>query len=465
MSFLVYILFFGILGIIIRGSAEKRFMAFFAGTVLFPNVCLFIANPSISPQHIILYLFLVVEFTKNPDEFKNCLFKNPLRFPMIIVATSYIGTALINGGIASKDMYYGVRDIVDTYGYILAAFITGKKFFSEKFASQIFKFVCICCFFGILEVAFYENYPYKFINLAFPKYNGLYDLNSSISLSQDWRFRTCFTTKHPTAFGTLLMTLFLFYLPFLKKSNLVDTKLTKPQIVFILSLLGINIILCGSRTALVCTIIGALLYFIDKLSPVLKIFLWGILILSSSLIFAFMVAKFANSQGSSLDFRMKQLAFSVMTIAQSPILGNGNKYTSQKIFQEDDNGAMRAQDSHGDDMGGLESVVFSLLIDRGFVGLFSYYFLLLWLLAIFYSNRQKLGKQIDAFEILIAGTMFLSLSGSIGNSSAFLFIILGLYLGNIQQRKEAELNDDDAFLEIPENTDNSRKISHDEFAK
>ena len=82
MSFLVYILFFGILGIIIRGSAEKRFMAFFAGTVLFPNVCLFIANPSISPQHIILYLFLVVEFTKNPDEFKNCLFKNPLRFPM-----------------------------------------------------------------------------------------------------------------------------------------------------------------------------------------------------------------------------------------------------------------------------------------------------------------------------------------------------------------------------------------------
>ncbi len=433
MSVLVYILFFAILWAIIYGDAQRRFMALFAGTLLFPNVCLFIKNPSISPQHIFLYTFILVEMLKTPDDLNKEIWYNPLRIPLFLTVFSYISTSIFNGGLLSIDMYYGVRDIIDTFGYLIAAYIIGKKISIDDFAKKIMPFIIICCIFGILESLLNANYPYKIINSAFPKYEGLYDLNGSVSLSQNWRLRSCFTTKHPTAFGTFLMTMFLFYLPYIRRQTI-----SHPKLWLTLALLGLNVFLCGSRTSLVCTIFGTILFIIDKFNVYLKIFTWGTLLFCSSIIMAFMISRFGAStgSGSSLDFRAKQLIFSIMTIEQSPIFGNGNKYASHNLFEEDDAGNKRAQDSSGDDMGGLESVVFTLLIDRGFVGLTTYYLLLAWLFVIFYASRNKYAPKNDTFIIVISGTFFLTLSGSIGNSSAFLFMIMGLQLGQLSQKKE-----------------------------
>ena len=433
MSILVFFLFFAILFVIIYGDEKKKFFALFAGTILFPNVCLFIQNPSISPQHLILYCYLLVEYFQEKADFKESIFKNPLIIPLTFISGSYICTALFNGGLLSVDMYYGVRDIIDTYGYLLAAYIFGKKFSKDDFAQQMFVFFCICCIFGIIEGLLNANYPYKIINSAFPKYNGLYDLQGSISLSQNWRIRTCFTTKHPTAFGTLLMSLFLFYLPYIKTDVI-----PKAKLLLILSLLGVNVILCGSRTALFCVIVGVLLYIIDKFNIILKIFVWGTLVFSLPVILAFMISQFQSTgSGSSIEFRTQQLIFSVMAIQESPVFGNGNKYASHNLFEEDEKkGSMRAHDESGQDMGGLESVVFTLLIDRGFTGLISYYLLLIWLLFIFHKNRFIENEKSHYNIILISGTFFLTLSGSIGNSSAFLYLLLGIHLGNIVQKKD-----------------------------
>ena len=444
MSFLVLFLFFAILWLICKGDSQKRFLAFFAGTLLFPNVCLFIKSPSISPQHIILYTFLFIECFQNRDEFSDGLFNNPLWIPLGLSVGSYICTALFNGGIFSIDMYYGVRDIVDTFGYLIAAYIVGKRSDIHEFAKDIFPFIVVCCLFGIMEGLLNANYPYKIINSAFPSYSGLYDLNTNISLSQNWRIRTCFTTKHPTAFGTFLATMFLFYFPYIKKDTIPHFK-----ILLILGLLGINIILCGSRTALFCTIIGIAAYFADRLSLIIKIITAGLILFSFTTILAVLASNFQSGRGhgSSLDFRYQQLIFSIVTIQNSPVWGNGNKYASHNLFVENEAGAMRAEDSSGQDMGGLESVVFTLLIDRGFVGLFSYYLLLFWIFCLFYSNRNKLSERNDAFIIVIAGTLFLTLSGSIGNSSAFLFMILGLQLGNLDREKELLQVEEDSETE------------------
>ena len=441
MSILVLLLFFGILGIIYYGDSQKRFMAFFAGTLLFPNVCLFVKNPSISPQHIILYTFLAIECLKNREEFLRGVFRNPLVIPLGLSVASYTCTALFNGGLLSIDMYYGVRDIVDTFGYLIAAYIVGKNNDIHEFAKSIYPFIVICCFFGIIEGLLNANYPYKFINSAFPHYNGLYNLNSDISLGQSWRIRTCFTTKHPTAFGTFLMTMFLFYLPYIKKKVIPFSKL-----LLILGLLAVNIVMCGSRTALFCTLIGVALYIADRFSILVKIATIGLIILSFTAILGVIADNFKGGQGrgSSIDLRTQQLIFSVLTIEKSPIWGNGNKYASHNLFEENDAGQMRVEDSSGTDMGGLESVVFTLLIDRGFVGLISYYLLLFWIFWLFYRYRNRFSERDDAFIIVGAGILFLTLSGSIGNSSAFLFSILGLQLGNFVQEKEKQEDEEDA---------------------
>lgn len=432
MSVAILLFFFGLLFTIIYSDSEKRFLTLVIGTIIFPNVALFTTNPSISPQHIILYVFFIVEFFKDRDNFNKSFFFNILTIPILLNIISYFFTALYNSGIASKDMYYGIRDAIDCLGYIYAAYLYARHVGINNLAFKLIPFVCIICACGIIEVMLNDNIPYRMVCAAFPHYNGSFDLNSKVSLIESWRLRTFFTTKHPTAFGMLLMSLFLFYLPYLKN----DTQERK-KILSVLILLSINLVLCGSRTALVCALLGVALMIFDRVGPFLKLIIAGIVIFSFSALFSFMVDNFQTShagKGSSLDFRERQLLFTMVSISNSPILGNGNKYTSHVIFAED----TRAQDNHGDDLGGLESVVFSLLIDRGFFGLFSYYLLLLWMFIILFKHR-KAPLISGGFALVAAGTVFVTLSGTIGNCSQFLFLLAGCQLGEIQKEKIEEL--------------------------
>lgn len=431
MSFVVLLFFFGLLIAIIYGDAEKRFLTLVIGTVLFPNVALFTTNPSISPQHIILYVYFVVEFFKNRENFNKSVFSNLLTIPIALNIISYVFTAVYNSGIASKDMYYGVRDSIDCLGYIYAAYICARQVDIKQFAIKLIPFIYVICICGIIEIMLSDNIPYRLVCGAFPHYNGSFDLNSKVSLIESWRLRTFFTTKHPTAFGMLLMTLFLFYLPYLKNKAFEHKK-----ILIALALLALNIFLCGSRTALICAVLGVALLIYDKMAPLMKILIAGMLIFSFSALFAIMLENFQTShagKGSSLDFREKQLLFTLVTISHSPIFGNGNKFTSHVIFAEE----TRAHNSSGEDLGGLESVVFSLLIDRGFFGLFSYYLLLLWMFILLFRHRKN-ALISSGFVLAVAGTAFVTLSGTIGNCSQFLFLLAGYQLGEINKDKLEE---------------------------
>lgn len=430
MSYVVLLFFFGLLAYMFLTDTQGRFLALIMGTVLFPTTALFIKNPSVSPQHIFLYAFFFIEFFKNRENFNKSIFSNLLIVPIIISAVSYIFTAIYNSGIASKDMYYGVRDIIDGFGYIYAAFICGRQVDVYAFAKKLIPFVLVICFFGVIEILLGDNYPYRIINAAFPYYEGSKDLNSSLSFVESWRFRTCFTTKHPTAFGTLLMSLFLFFSPYFKKKDP-----ERKKIILVLALLALNIVLCGSRTAMLCVVFGVGLFIYMKLKPMLKIIITGTIIFSFSAILAILIENFKTNTdhgGSSLDFRTSQLLFSVAAIYNSPIFGNGNKYTSHVIFADES----RASDSSGNDLGGLESIIFSLLIDRGFLGLFSYYLLLIWMFVLLFRYRDKLKGICGGYALMASGILFLTLSGTIGNSSSFLFLFTGVQLGYISKFKQ-----------------------------
>lgn len=430
MSIVVLLFFFGLLAYMILTDTQGRFLALIMGTVLFPTTALIIKNPSVSPQHIFLYTFFFIEFFKDRENFDKSIFNNLLIVPIGISIISYIFTAIYNSGIASKDMYYGIRDVIDCFGYIYAAFICGRKVDVYQFAQKLIPFVIVVCIFGVVEILLSDNYPYKIVNAAFPYYEGSQNLNATMNLTEHWRFRTCFTTKHPTAFGTLLMSMFLFYVPYFKKAGAEHKK-----IILTLVLIALNLFLCGSRTAMLCTALGVGLLIYMKLKPFMKILIAGVVIFSSSVLLAVLLQNFKTNTehgGSSLDFRTSQLLFSVASIYNSPILGNGNKYTSHVIFAEDS----RASDSSGNDLGGLESIVFSLLIDRGFFGLFSYYLLLIWMFVLLFHYREKLHRISGGFALIASGSLFLTLSGTIGNSSSFLFLFTGLQLGYISQYKQ-----------------------------
>ena len=430
MSIVVLLFFFGLLAYMFLTDTQGRFLALVMGTVLFPTTALIIKNPSVSPQHIFLYAFFFIEFFKDRGNFSKSIFNNLLIVPIGISVISYVFTAIYNSGIASKDMYYGIRDVIDCFGYIYAAFICGRQVDVYEFAKKLIPFTIVVCIFGIIEILLSDNYPYKIINAAFPYYEGSRDLNATMNLTEHWRFRTCFTTKHPTSFGTLLMSMFLFYAPYFKKVGVEHKK-----IILVLALLALNLFLCGSRTAMLCSAFGVGLYIYFKLKPFMKVLIAGVFIFSFSTMLAILLQNFKTNTehgGSSLDFRTSQLLFSVATIYNSPILGNGNKYTSHVIFAEDS----RASDSSGNDLGGLESIVFSLLIDRGFFGLFSYYLLLIWMFVLLFRYREKLHRISGGFALIASGSLFLTLSGTIGNSSSFLFLFTGLQLGYISQYKQ-----------------------------
>ncbi len=452
MSIVVLLFFFGLLAYMFLTDTQGRFLTLVMGTVLFPTTALFIKNPSISPQHIFLYAFFFIEFFKDRETFNKSVFGNLLLIPISISALSYIFTAIYNSGIASKDMYYGIRDVIDGFGYIYAAIICGRKENVYVIAQKLIPFVIVICLFGIAEILLGDNYPYKIVNSAFPYYEGSRDLNSTVSFIEHWRFRSCFTTKHPTAFGTLLMSLFLFYVPYFKKEGAEHKK-----IVLVLALLALNLFLCGSRTAMLCVALGVALYIYFKLKPFMKILVAGFVLFASSAILAIFLQNFQTNTehgGSSLDFRERQLLFSVAAIYNSPILGNGNKYTSHVIFAED----TRASDSSGYDLGGLESIVFSLLIDRGFLGLFSYYLLLLWMLILLFRYREKLHRISGGFALMASGILFLTLSGTIGNSSSFLFLFTGLQLGYIAQYKQIAYDNDTEVSDEDEENESGEKI-------
>ena len=161
MSFVVLLFFFGLLAYMFLTDSQGRFIALVMGTVLFPTTALIIKNPSISPQHIFLYAFFFIEFFKDRENFNRSISNNLLIVPIAISVLSYLFTAIYNSGIASKDMYYGLRDIVDCFGYIYAAFICGQKEDVYKLAEKLMPFVIAVCLFGIAEILLGDNHPYK----------------------------------------------------------------------------------------------------------------------------------------------------------------------------------------------------------------------------------------------------------------------------------------------------------------
>lgn len=331
------------------------------------------------------------------------------------------------------------RDFFESYGYLIAAFIAGTKTNGYDTYDKFYKPTIILCIFAVIEVLIKYNIPYVFICSAYPNYDMAFTtLERGGTFIDSWRIRAAVTTVHPTALGTLLSTMFAFYLPLWKKDAIPQKKLY-----MVLSALIIGIAVSGSRTAMICAALVFAVFFFSKAGIYLKILLLGLTIFSFGTAISIAVESFEDSKGSSLDLRREQMLFSVLAIERSPIFGNGVQYTSKYIFGETDEASKGiARGSDNENLGGLESIIFRRIIDYGFLGLGSFFAFLLYFQFYFLFNTKKtLFAQSGALATM-SFTIFLILSGTLSNSIVYGYIFIGYCLGRTRKAKLFNINDD-----------------------
>ncbi|MBR4784680.1 MAG: O-antigen ligase family protein [Fibrobacter sp.] len=439
---IVYVILFSLLTIMVIGSSKARFLALFVGIVVFPLGISFLKSPTLRPQDMFLYGFLVVAFMKDREYFWDDLKAFPLKIPLLLILLCHFASVYFNDGFKVKQFYACTREFIELYGYLFAAFITTRRISVASITKGLFLFTAGICVLGILEILLQGNYPYTYICRAFPIYSGYYSLDSIISCIQEYRIRAMVTTAHPTAYGTLLCCLTLFFVSIWNRGYIEKNKLLA-----LYALLAINLFLCGSRTGMLCAGLGLLLIFLQNKSVVLKFACAGICFFAAVAYINTAIEEFSQqSKGSSLSLREQQMLFTLFQIQQSPIVGNGTGYT-KNVFDYDDEGRPINDAS----IGGLESIVFRSLIDYGFIGLAAYYFYALCLFMLFFRRRKTYWTAPVGYHMVFISTLFFTLSGHIGNNTAFAFLLDGLLLGALyREGDDSEKSEDNPELEHAE---------------
>ena len=419
-----------------------RFFAILTGLLFFPHVIAFRNSPYISPHTLLLYIPLVFEYLRDPTNYKKAFKSFPLKIPLLILCITSCATALHISGSPVKNLYDAFRYIFDTYAFFFLAYWFGLQIPTKKLLPRCFFPIAIFACLGIIEFMIGANYPYKMICSSFPIYQGIYDLNSSISLSQDWRSRICITTHHPNTLTPMLLSLIFLFLPTIKEDSF------KCKLLFIV--LFALVFIAGSRTGMLC-LGGLLAVYATRKAPVM---------VKASIIFAFFVFLFYQiyniidyfnaGNGSSLTMRIDQLLYALVMFFQDPIFGNGSGYMAENIFEVDAYGDKHLVDSS---IAALESFLFRLLIDFGIIGVGAQFILIFYLVFYFFKRRKEYTAAIGGLYITIATYMFVFLAGDSAGTFRFTFLIIGLCLGNCvsQDKKQIENaekeKDDAAYLE------------------
>ena len=430
-SLAVYILFFAILYKICKGAESEKFYSLVLGTLLFPLVGTFTSSPAISPNHAFIYTYLVVELLISIGK-HNSIPKKIIILPLIPLLYSTSATILHTDGFDGKTFYVALRDFLETYGYFIAAYIAGYKLPKDDIFKKFFTPTIVLCICAFIEVLVMYNVPYVIICSAYPNYDMAYTtLESGGIFTDSWRIRAAVTTVHPTALGTLLSCLFAFYLPLWGK-NVISNKNLLVLHLFILA----AIVVCGSRTALICAGLTLILFIFFRVNIYLKFIFIGFAFFSLGSIFSLFVDQFENSRGSNLELRKEQMAFSVLSIRRSPIYGNGVQYTSKFIFRDTDDGSRgTAKGYYNENLGGLESIVFRKIIDFGILGLASFLFFLLFFQFYFLFNKKYSVYASSGGLVTCSFTLFLILSGTLANSIIYGFVFMGYCLANTYKAK------------------------------
>lgn len=438
-TLIVLLCFFTLMASSLFGKEKEfRFCSIITGMLFFPHIIAFRNSPYIAPQTLLLYLPLFFEYVHDTEGFSKAFKNFPLKIPLFIFAVTSFITAATTPGNFIKNMYDMFRYVFDNYAFFFLAYWFGLHIPAKKLLQALFIPLFLFCAFGFVEFLLNENLPYKYICSAFPIYQGIYDLNTSISISQSWRSRICITTHHPNTLTPMLFCFIYLLFPQLKKLPFKFTFL----FLFLCSL----VFIAGSRTGMICLIGFFGLYMFKKFTPAIKIAIIVIILLAGSYKVYSVINYFNSGNGSSLSMRGQQFLYTTVLFLQKPITGNGTGYMGNNIFEVNAYGEKTLTDTS---IGALESFLFRILIDFGLIGLFAQ-IVIIGALLIYFARKKNLYAGTSGFYITAASYAFIFLAGDSFGSLRFMFLTIGFCLGNC---KAASLPEEEATMEIEDQKD------------
>lgn len=427
LSVVVLLMFFILFGMMILDKEKQPFIYVFVSLILFPPCVYFTVSPQVSPQHLFLYVSFALMLIWDLKTLKLGFLQHPLLIPILLSFGSIVLSVFHNGD-GVKGLYNAFRFFVENYGYLFIAFMGGLNYKSIRLEEKWFYPILILLVLGILETMLQSNFIFPMICSAFPFYDGFYDLSGTISAARSYRSRIIITTIHPTALGGFLSCSLIMLTCKLKQLSW--NKVTK--IVAWIALLLLTY-LSGSRTAVVCALMGLAFYGFLKVGIRLRFFVIFVAVFMAVEVAPKAIEKFSvEGKGSSIALRQQQLLFSYVQFMKSPIYGNGVRYTSKYIMERDAYNE-RITD---EEIGGLESVIFFKLIDYGLLGLLSYLLLFFWTFVYFFRRKQDSTFAMAGMIITFCFFAFACFSGEIGGNNCFAYMLIGYCLGACQAEKQ-----------------------------
>ena len=397
---------------IILSQGQKRLNWFLCSLLLIYSSILVIQKPHITAHRfLILTYWFSVFYHKEGSAVRGFPFKSLLFFYAITLLISCISAPQLT---IFYKIYKPFMLMIDTYlllmigfNYDSRQFIVTNELRIVIYVVTVYGLICYILQTDILRQILYPDFLESY-------YFGE-------------RRRVASTWSHPIAYGYICSLLSLLLLnDYMKRDKIV-----------LLLLLAANIFVCGSRTAIVCYFVMLLTYWLfaydwkRKFQFLLSALLFATLLLGNNL-FRDKVNDVVLSatgeekvSGSSIEMRTTQTEAVMVVAANSPVIGHGIDYIHEVMGFGTDKWVDTSYE-----FAGFESFFFSIIIERGWLGVAAEAMMLLFICFTCFKHRES--KKASAFTIsTILGFVIFSIMTGKLDTSTLTFFTVGIMLKRV----------------------------------
>lgn len=405
-------------------TREKKLLIILIGNICF-DTFLF-ANYSFATFKAFSYLCFFISELKYISYYIREIKQTPIFKIILIICVGVLIVIATSKNINNFNTLFGfiTTDLIAKYVVVVYSFVALKNYdIFNKLEKIIFPCILFITFIGIINLL-----------LRTPIWKEMfYHPNNSFSIDNDDRFRVLSTFTYcfdygQTNFMLLLMTLYG------KSKRLITNFKFKLSIACCL----FGIIFCGCRTVLASSLIGFTVYILFNYTTakVVKYYLAGLSCFILSYCFIpqvqekteFLLSAIdpdSKVSGSSSSMRLEQYATVFMLIQDKPFIGNGHNYFLRDLGWDKGEGAIATKYSK---LAGLEGAIMSILLERGFIGVFVYSFFYIGLICFALKMRKKARSECaTAIAILISFIAYGNMTGEL-NSASLTFLLSGFLL-------------------------------------
>lgn len=381
---------------------------------------------------IVPICFFISELKKITNDYHNLSFYLKKILLIMIIATIILQ---INSPHYNDSAFNTTRliisELITKYFIIAYAFISIKNLDDfQKISKGLYYALIILTIFGILNLITHSS-----ILL-----NSLGFENSNVDND---RFRVQALFANPFDYGYTCIIL-LYVIIILYNKGFMTIK--KYYISLACCIFGI--VTCGSRSVILTAIISYLIYIILAKSFSKKLYILVIATILSIASYNFIpgvnekvnqtLSIFTDSsgnkvEGSNLDMRETQYLTTLFYIKDNPLFGRGKDFFNIDLGWKD---IGENRDLVITDLAGLEGVLMSLLLERGFIGVL-FYFIFYITLFFKFIKYKKYDKETSCIgiSIIIAYITFANSNGEL-NSVGPTLLVCGALLHILETKKQ-----------------------------